>query len=216
MHTFANIIKILEMHRIYFDNRRLTICSSDWHSINDPNATLISCDTEEEISKIPDFFDKNKNIQKLYLVTDKEREVYNLLCQQFKEIDAAGGLVKNRAGDYLMIFRRDKWDLPKGKREDGEDYQTNALREVQEETGLEDLILKEKICVTHHVYHLNGNFILKHTHWFNMLYDKPVDLIPQTEEDINIATWIAKSSLSDKLNNTYPSIIEVFKKAHVI
>ena len=204
------------MHRIYFDNRRLTICSSDWHSLNDPEATIIKCNYTSDVENIPSYFDEHKEIKKLYVITDQEDDAYSLICSQLKEIDAAGGLVQNRAGDYLMIFRRDKWDLPKGKREPGEDVATTALREVQEETGLDDLNLKNKICVTNHVYHLNGAFILKHTHWYNMLYAKPVDLVPQTEEDINIATWIAKSSLPDKLSNTYPSIIEVFKKARVI
>lgn len=204
------------MRRIYFDKRRLTICSDDWHSLNDPNATIVKCETESEIAALPAYFDENKNISKLYVITDREDEVFDCLCRQFKEIDAAGGLVRNRAGDYLMIFRRDVWDLPKGKREPGEKIEENALREVQEETGLTDLVIGDLICVTNHVYHLNGEFILKHTYWFNMDYNKPVELVPQTEEDISTATWVAKCSVPDKLTNTYPSITEVFKKAKVI
>jgi 8-oxo-dGTP pyrophosphatase MutT (NUDIX family) len=33
----------------------------------------------------------------------------------FKIIEAAGGVVKNGRGEILFIFRRGKWDLPKGK-----------------------------------------------------------------------------------------------------
>ena len=44
-----------------------------------------------------------------------------------------------------------------------------------------------------------------------MLYTDPVDLTPQREEDITKAAWVAKSSLPDFLDNTYPSIQEVFK-----
>ena len=48
-----------------------------------------------------------------------------------------------------------------------------------------------------------------------MLYTAPTDLIPQTEEDISKAAWVAKSSLPPFLQNTYPSIQEVFKEAKV-
>ena len=53
-----------------------------------------------------------------------------------KEIIAAGGLVFNEDGDLLMIFRRGRWDLPKGKLDDGEQIEDCAVREVKEETGL--------------------------------------------------------------------------------
>ena len=48
-----------------------------------------------------------------------------------------------------------------------------------------------------------------------MLDNMPIDLIPQVEEDISKATWVAKSSLPSFLNNTYPSIAEVFREAKV-
>ncbi len=46
-----------------------------------------------------------------------------------------------------------------------------------------------------------------------MTYMAPVDLLPQTEEDITKAAWVAKSSLPPFLKNTYPSIKEVFSEA---
>lgn len=69
----------------------------------------------------------------------------------YEPIDAGGGVVENEAGDILMIYRRGKWDLPKGKRDDGEDIAQCALREVAEETGLQQLQLGEKICDTYHI-----------------------------------------------------------------
>ncbi|HCZ22126.1 MAG TPA: NUDIX hydrolase, partial [Rikenellaceae bacterium] len=47
------------------------------------------------------------------------------------------------------------WDLPKGHREEGEDIRTTALREVQEETGVDELKLGRLICVTDHCYFRN-------------------------------------------------------------
>ena len=49
-----------------------------------------------------------------------------------------------------------------------------------------------------------------------MLYDAPLDLTPQREEDISKAAWVARSSLTPFLLNTYPSIVEVFREAGVI
>jgi 8-oxo-dGTP pyrophosphatase MutT (NUDIX family) len=39
-----------------------------------------------------------------------------------KTIVAAGGLVFNENKELLMIYRRSKWDLPKGKLDEGENY----------------------------------------------------------------------------------------------
>ena len=40
-----------------------------------------------------------------------------------------------------MIFRRGKWDLPKGKLDKGEKIEDCAVREVEEETGLKNVKL---------------------------------------------------------------------------
>ncbi len=55
------------------------------------------------------------------------------LQKQFKNIEAAGGLVFNAKNEFLLIKRLGKADLPKGKIEKGEDPKTAALREVEEE-----------------------------------------------------------------------------------
>lgn len=204
------------MHRIHFDNRSLTICSSNEHSLLDPNALIVSSQIESEIAHLPEFFSNAKHIAKLYFVTDDQDKVFNTICQQFKEIDAGGGVVTNHAGDYLLIYRSEKWDLPKGMREDGEEMAQCALREVTEETGIEHLILNEKICITHHTFYRNNQFCIKHTHWYKMTLNDANRTTPQKEEDIEKAAWVAKSALPEYLLGTYPSITEVFKKAKVL
>jgi 8-oxo-dGTP pyrophosphatase MutT (NUDIX family) len=58
------------------------------------------------------------------------------------DVLAAGGLVWRRAGDGTVEIavvhrpRYDDWSLPKGKLDEGEDFEAAALREVEEETGL--------------------------------------------------------------------------------
>ncbi|MCQ2148275.1 MAG: NUDIX domain-containing protein [Bacteroidales bacterium] len=157
----------------------------------------------------------SSTLLRVYIPSKDPEKTYNMVCEEFKEVNAAGGLVCNRRGDYLLISRNGLWDLPKGHQEKGEDIAVTALREVQEETGVQDLKLRELICITDHCYKRDGIWHLKHTWWYDMLYTDPVDLTPQMEEDITKAAWVAKSSLPAYLKNTYPSIVEVFRGAKV-
>ena len=141
---------------------------------------------------------------------------YAEFCSHFQEITAAGGLVQNREGKYLLIYRHDLWDLPKGKQEPEETVEQCALREVEEETGLQQLRLGDPICITHHTYKLFGQNILKHTHWFRMFDDAEESLTPQLEEDITGARWVEKESLPELLEGTYPSLLEVFISAGLL
>ena len=124
----------------------------------------------------------------------------------FTTIHAGGGLVFNKQNELLMIFRRGKWDLPKGKLDEGETIENCALREVEEETGLEQVELGEKVGDTFHVYIEKGHHIVKHSHWYKMKYlgsDKPV---PQTEEQITEIKWVSKEGSTQLLSNSYPLI----------
>jgi len=100
-------------------------------------------------------------------------------------IRAGGGLVENEKGEVLFMFRRGKWDLPKGKLDPGETLESCALREVKEETGVSQLELIQFLLVTEHEYEERGLFILKETHWYRMKTTSHESLIPQTEEDIS-------------------------------
>ena len=132
------------------------------------------------------------------------------LGTDYKEVNAAGGLVQDSHGRYLMIRRNDKWDLPKGHQEPGEEIKDTALREVWEETGLKDLVLKDLICVTQHCYRRDGVWVLKHTWWYNMLCEGVQETVPQTEENITQAVFMDKEAVAEALKDTYPSIREVF------
>jgi len=128
-------------------------------------------------------------------------------------ITAAGGLVQNSNGEFLLMYRRGFWDLPKGKLDAGESIPDCAIREVQEETGLQSLELGPFICTTTHPYFdtwLNKD-VVKHTHWFSMLSLANDTLVPQTEEDIEKLVWATVPELPEYLNNTYPTIRAVFE-----
>ncbi|MDR6340269.1 8-oxo-dGTP pyrophosphatase MutT (NUDIX family) [Filimonas zeae] len=130
-----------------------------------------------------------------------------------KKIIAAGGLVTNDQGDLLMIYRRGKWDLPKGKQDDGESIAACAVREVEEETGLKQVILGDSLGITLHTYEQDGVEIEKETHWFKMLAPGVQQLVPQTEEDIEKIEWANKAALKTYLQNTYANIAEIVARS---
>ncbi|MFA6334594.1 MAG: NUDIX domain-containing protein [Bacteroidales bacterium] len=199
------------MYSIYFNNRCLAVCSFREQLLNEPGAVLYSSGSESDLSDLPILFQNSPQLTKLYVPSDNEEATFKQLCTKFISIQAGGGLVTNRKGDYLLIFRHGVWDLPKGKQEPSEDIRQSALREVEEECGVHDLEIKEHICDTYHTYLLNGKFILKCTHWYKMEYPgNGLDTAPQTEEDIERAVWVKKEDLPKYLAHTYPSIKEVF------
>lgn len=134
---------------------------------------------------------------------------------QYKKIIAAGGVVLNSKGAVLLIFRKGKWDLPKGKLEGNEPIELCAERETKEETGLTELTLQRPLLITYHTYTEQHEKILKETHWF--LYQTPgiPALTPQTDEDIFEALWVSPSQLKKYMENTFELIKEVLGKAGV-
>ncbi len=203
------------MYRIYIEKRCIIICPPQEQALTDPNAVQFHLGDKIELHTLVTMFRASESIRKIYIPTSDVERTYRRICAEFKEVNAAGGLVSNRRGDFLLIRRNGLWDLPKGHQEEGEEIEVTALREVQEETGIRDLSLGGLICVTDHCYIRNGIWHLKHTWWYEMLHTDPEDLTPQREEDISKAAWVAKSSLPSCLTNTYPSIAEVFREAKI-
>ena len=143
-------------------------------------------------------------------------EDYEKLRKDFKGlftiIEAGGGLVTNEFNEILFIFRRGHWDLPKGKLEKYETKKDAALREVEEETGIRNLVLGKKICITNHVYkNKSGKRHIKKSYWYHMTAPK-MGLIPQIEEDITEAKWMTMESFNSRERIVYSSIIKVLDK----
>ena len=203
------------MHKIYFEKRAIIICTPDDQALSDPNVILFHLGDNIDIHSLVEMVEHSESLHRICIPTDNVEITYKKLCAEFLEVNAGGGLVSNRRGDFLLISRNGLWDLPKGHQDPGEDISVTALREVQEETGIDELELRDLICITDHCYKRNGIWHLKHTWWYDMLYTDPTDLTPQREEDIAQAEWVAKSSLPPYLLNTYPSILEVFREAKV-
>lgn len=126
-------------------------------------------------------------------------------------IKAAGGLVSNEENKYLFIFRKGKWDLPKGKLDRGESFKAAAVREVEEECGITIHSRGDKICKTYHIYEVYGVPVMKKTVWYWMRADNQPDLTPQIEEDITDARWLAVGDFMLVKENTYPLIRDVIR-----
>lgn len=136
-------------------------------------------------------------------------EIKKLFFKQYTVIEAAGGIVQNQQREILFIYRKDKWDLPKGKIEKGESLELAAEREIKEETGVTDLILKKKIHTTYHIYKEFGKEILKVSHWFYFISHSKQILKPQTEEEITEVKWIATKDIKVPMANSYENIKEL-------
>ena len=140
---------------------------------------------------------------------DNLAELKKLFFKKFKLIQAAGGLVENEQKEVLMIFRKGKWDLPKGKLDRGESLEVCAVREVEEETGAKGVKLISPLLITYHTYHEGTKFILKESHWFKMKAKKNQHFTPQLEEDITEIKWVEEKSLQEILPKTFPLIKDV-------
>jgi len=132
---------------------------------------------------------------------------------KFVVVPAAGGVIKNEVKEILMIYRKGKWDLPKGKLDKKESLEECAVREVKEETGLKDIKLLSLLTVTYHTYHEGTRYILKESHWFMMKAKKKQLLMPQIEEGIDIVRWANQEEMPVYLLNSYPSVADVLQAA---
>lgn len=131
--------------------------------------------------------------------------------KKFTLIQAAGGLVTNEKDEILLIHRRGKWDLPKGKLDKGEKLEDCAVREVEEETGLQKVKLTAPLMITYHTYHEGTRFILKESHWYTMSVSGRQVLVPQAEEDIHEIVWVKPAGLPPYLAEAFPSVKDVLQ-----
>ncbi len=149
---------------------------------------------------------KSKSVTGVYLYHSNPEKLWKHLLKHFPLIEAGGGVVQHQNGKILFIFRNNKWDLPKGRIEKKEMLLDGALREVMEETGVKDLIVKKKLSDTYHIFSRNGKYKLKKTYWYLMHTSYEGVLEPQLDEGIQRATWKNKEEISALMENAYENI----------
>ena len=160
----------------------------------------------EQLESIYHRLKESEKVQHIVVYHDDLEELWKAWCSNFVLIEAAGGLVLNSSGQVLLIYRLEKWDLPKGKLEEGENPAEAAVREVMEECSVPAPQLTKKLQDTYHTYELKNKLILKKTYWFEMQLEGDIEPAPQIEEDITEVRWVERASLPDKMANTYPNI----------
>jgi 8-oxo-dGTP pyrophosphatase MutT (NUDIX family) len=149
-------------------------------------------------------------IHKAFLYHPDEKEILSTLKSKIPVEKAAGGLVYNPKGEILFIYRNGKWDLPKGGIEKNEGKKEAAIREVEEETGVKNLKIIDRIDKTYHIFKRNGKFRLKITYWYKMETSFTENLIPQEEEGIEKAVWVQPNQVVELLENSYENIKLLF------
>ncbi len=158
---------------------------------------------------------RNSSVPQVNIHHHNLERLWDKFKNYFAYLEAAGGLVQNQNNEILFIHRLDKWDLPKGKVEKGETTEIAAVREVEEECGITNLILNDLITITYHIY-FQENLKLKATYWYEMFYDGDQELIPQTEEGIGEVRWIKKGDFQEVLKDTYENIKIVLEKNNLV
>jgi 8-oxo-dGTP pyrophosphatase MutT (NUDIX family) len=195
--------------KIYFGDKPVILCDEIDKELNEilhhPDAVFVDEVSPRAIKSMLHEIKKEEFHAGVLWHTDlgKLKETF---FKNFKVIEAAGGIVQNDKKEILFINRLGKWDLPKGKVEAGEKEEEAAVREVTEETGVNNLHLKKKIGETYHVYDAFGKHFLKVSHWYYMTCSSTQTLIPQTVEDITEVKWVKTKDIKQPMGNTYPSI----------
>jgi 8-oxo-dGTP pyrophosphatase MutT (NUDIX family) len=192
-----------QIYKIYMNQSALILTHFDKKS--EPGLQYI--DTQNfDLKSLYERINQNNLAQSFVLQTDKPKSLLRKIRKSVRYIKAAGGLVTNASQEYLFIRRLGKWDLPKGKVESQEKMKAAAVREVEEECGLEIKALGPKISSTYHMYSMGGEVVLKKTNWYAMQVDGCPPLVPQLEEDITEAVWLSAGELGQVRENTYPLI----------
>ncbi|WP_291911212.1 NUDIX domain-containing protein [Chitinophaga sp. CB10] len=201
---------------IYLNERPLLLCA-DRASIpaGYEDAAVYEDPNTETIDQVLVQLEEGER-QAAVFIREDVKQLLKKVSLHFTVLVAAGGLVTNEEKEVLMMFRRGKWDLPKGKQDPGEDLETCALREVAEETGLHNIQLTGKITETFHYYPMKNKKVLKHTHWYRMEFTGTELTVPQIEEDILDIQWVKPHNVGKYLQFSYENIREVFKAANML
>lgn len=203
------------MQIIYFKKRILSICGAEEIPAVADESILLRPDADYDLSKIPFMMEDNLSFQHLIveIPSGMSEEVFmDKMLSGVKKINAGGGLVADKDGNWLMIYRNGTWDLPKGMQEEGEDIAVTAVREVAEESGVE-ADAEDLLKITRHAYRMYGSLNVKTIWWYRMKAKENASIRPQTEEGIEKCEWVTPEDLDYRLANTYPSIVDVFEAA---
>ena len=201
-----------QMYKVFINNHPLFIVKTDAEIAMKPGTLLLRFDPASLDELLNLAHEHRSFFTRTFLFDENPEKVMEEFQSRCKIIEAAGGLVKNKNGELLMIFRNDKWDLPKGKLEKGETPEIAAVREVEEECGIGKLKIIKPLSSTFHTYKHHDKIVLKKTYWYEMSCDDDRKLKPQKEEGITDVKWMKEEQVEKALANTFHSIVDVVRR----
>ena len=202
------------MYKIFLNDREIVI--SGQTPEYSANTEIVSAE-EFTIDTIKNWFSEfhHKSNHAVLFHPNPEELMTNSFIPAFRLIQAGGGVVV-RNSKLLFIFRNEKWDLPKGKIDDGETPEQAAIREVAEECGITGHSILRQLPSTYHIYQSPykndfGKWILKKTFWFEMAYSGTENGTPESGENITEIRWFCREELGEIMKNTYKNLEQIIK-----
>ncbi len=194
------------MYKVFVNEAPLILTNKLSDTVNDEYFLLNS----DAIGDAIEALSKNK-LKQAYIYHPNKEEILKKFTNKIPLVTAAGGVVTNKKGKVLFIYRNDKWDLPKGKLDKGETIEECAIREVEEETGVQGLKIENFLKTTYHVFKRNGVYKLKEVHWFAMKTSYKGKLKGQKKEGIEKVKWKGPKKIAKALENSYINIKILFE-----
>jgi 8-oxo-dGTP pyrophosphatase MutT (NUDIX family) len=199
--------------KIYFNHKFLAFTADASQFSGNQSFEIYNRAVKDDIREIARKLTDEHHDKNIIVAGGDFEEYLGFFKNEFQYIEAAGGFIQ-KSGKYLFIRRHNRWDLPKGKLEKDEEIEHAAVRECQEECGIQDLVLGRRLSPTFHVYAHKKGYALKQTFWFCMQTDFDGQLVPQLEEDITEVRWFTKHEIEKNvLQDTYYTIADVSHEA---
>ena len=193
------------MYKVFVKNAPL-ILTNKLSETNNGEYFLLN---SEAIQKAIDALASRK-LETAFIYHPNNEEILKKFTKKIPMEIAAGGVVTNKEGKVLFIYRNNKWDLPKGKLDKGETIEECALREVEEETGVQNLKIENFLATTYHIFKSSGKYRLKEVHWYAMKTNYKGPLVGQKSEGIEKVKWKGPKKIQKALENSYTNIKSLF------
>ncbi|MCY1720367.1 NUDIX domain-containing protein [Prolixibacteraceae bacterium Z1-6] len=204
----------MQKYKVFFNEKRIVFTSTRKITLRKPRLSFLDDPSTDSVLRWVETFVEG-DITEAVIEHKSTDDLFNAFRLAFTEIDAAGGVVV-RNNKLLFIFRNGKWDLPKGKIDDGETADVAAIREVEEECGISGHRIVKQLPSTFHIYKSPykdnfGTWIFKETFWYEMGYTGELEGKPQLDEGISEVRWFAKNELHEVLENTYENLKQIIE-----
>ncbi len=197
---------IAQMYKVFVNDAPLILTNKLSETVNGEYFPLNGTAINTAIDALA-----KKKLPAAYIYHPNHEEILKKFTKKIPLEVAAGGVVTNKEGKVLFIYRNDKWDLPKGMIDKGETLEECAIREVSEETGVKGLKIENFLKTTYHVFKRKGSYGLKEVHWYAMKTSYKGKLVGQKSENIEKVKWKGPKKIKKALENSYTNIRSLFE-----